>query len=401
MKNSRILHNWTAFCKRQAFMKTNSLLIFLVTFLLASCTSVSKAPLEASTTPVPTAIALATKVINESSINNNERRQSLFRVDEFSEDYYGIVQVENTDEVFKKGWVAIYDKITDKKLIKVSSNKLAFDLHNGKITANVLELPYGEQSLIIYNDFNFDDIKDFAIQDGQNSCYGLPSFQIYLSQNNDLILNEYFTRLAQEYCGMFQVDQKEKKIYTMQKTGCCWHQYSDFFVNDNIPVIQKIVEVESFPPYHIIVTKEWTEGEMTETKEKHFSWKDVKDNSIISFNLLSDGEKVYLFSFNESLVYVATTEDDLVKINYPSEKTMVENAQFTFVNEQSKIVLRFTDKDREYEVYEIINGDTIDKIGVIITADGQTVTFEGDATTIQGNLLDIEKVKLKNVVFGK
>jgi hypothetical protein len=382
-------------------MKTISLLLSLTLVLLISCTSIPNVP-HANTTPISTKTTLATQVIIESPVSDSDRQQSIFRVGEFSKDYYGIVQVESTSEVFKKGWIAVYDKKTDKELIKVSSGKLAFDFHDRQIKANILELPYGEQSLIIYDDFNFDGIKDFAIQDGQNSCYGLPSFQIYLSQNNELILSKDFTRLAQEYCGMFQVDQKEQKIYTMQKTGCCWHQYSDFFVSNNIPVIQKIVEVERFSPYLIVVTKEWIDGKLTETKEKHLSWEDIKDYSVVSFDIPSDGGKVYLFSFiGETLVYAATTKDGIVKINYPLEKTAVENAQFSYINEHPNIVLQFTDKNIEYEVYEVMNGNTIDEIGVRITTDGQTVTLEGDVATIQGNLLDIEKVKWNNVVIDK
>ena len=78
--------------------------------------------------------------------------------------------------------MAIYQKKTNRQLIKINSDELVGDTEDGKIKANVHELPYGEQSAIIYEDFNFDDIKDFAIMDGQNSCYHGPSFQIYLGE---------------------------------------------------------------------------------------------------------------------------------------------------------------------------------------------------------------------------
>src|SRR5688572_15488927 len=106
--------------------------------------------------------------------------QKTFEVQDFSEDYYGKVFLENPTEVFSKGWAAIYQKKTNKQLIKVDSEELVGDTEEEKIKVNIKELPYGEQSVIIYEDFNFDSIKDFAIMDGQNSCYHGPSFQIYL-----------------------------------------------------------------------------------------------------------------------------------------------------------------------------------------------------------------------------
>jgi len=372
-------------------MKTKSSLIILVIVLLTSCA------------PAHETIEPTVNSVSASTISDTNKQQSVFRVDEFSEDYYGIVQVESSDEVLKNGWIAIYDKRTNKELIKVLSDKLFFDLHEGKIKADILELPYGEQSLIIYNDFNFDQVKDFAIQDEQVSCYGGPSFKVFLSQNGEFILNPDFTRLAHEYCGMFQVDDKKQKIYTMTKSGCCWHQYSEFVVDKNIPVVQKTVESEWFPPYHILTTKDWNDGKLTETKEKRLSWEDVKDYySVVSFDLLNDSGKVFLFSLNgEALTYVLTTNDGVVKLNFPVENTADENTKFSYMKEQSRIVLRFTDKNTEYEVYENISGNNIEKIGIQVTAEGQMVTLEGDVTTIQGNLMDVEKVKWNNVVFGE
>lgn len=368
-------------------MKIKSSLTILVFVFLASCTS---APTE--TVPTSTIPAI-----------NTPEQQSEYSVDEFSEDYYGVVHIESEADFYKKGWIAIYDKRTNKELIKVSSDKISLDLHEGKVKANILELPYGEQSLIIYDDFNFDGIKDFAIRDEQVSCYGGPSFNVFLFQNGGFILNQDFTRLAHEYCGMFRVDAKEQKIYTMTKSGCCWHQYSEFIVDKNIPVVQKIVESEWFPPYDIITTKESISGKLTETTEKHLSLESVKEYSVISFDLLNDNKKVYLFNRlnGGSLIYVITTKDGVVIFDFPAERTAIGNANFSYINEKSRIVLRFIDQNTKYEVYESVNGSNIERIGVLITTDGQTVDFKGDVTTIQGDLLDIEKVKWNNVVFDK
>lgn len=348
-----------------------------------------------SATVVPT----STEAILSTEIN---KQQNEYKVDEFSEDYYGLVYIESDEDFYKKGWIAIYDKRTNEEVIKVLSDKISLDLHEGKIKANILELPYGEQSLIVYDDFNFDKIKDFAIRDDQVSCYGGPSFDVFLSQNGEFVFNQDFTRLAHEYCGMFHVDNKEHKIYTMTKSSCCWHQYSEFIVDNNTPIVQKIVEVEWFSPYHFVNTKEWNDGILTEIEEKYLSWEDVKDYSVFSFDLLNDGEKVFIFSLNgETLTYVITTKDGVIKFSFQAERIPDENAKFSYINKQTRVILRFTDKNIEYEIYENINGDKTESIGIQTTADGQTIILEGDVATIQGSLMDVEKVKWNNVVFDE
>ena len=40
---------------------------------------------------------------------------------------------------------------------------------DGKVRSNIKEIPYGEQSQILYEDYNFDGVPDLALMDGQNS----------------------------------------------------------------------------------------------------------------------------------------------------------------------------------------------------------------------------------------
>ena len=203
----------------------------------------------------------------EESVNREHFTEEpfTFTVEDFSEDYVGIVYISDTAEVFSEGWVAIFEKKSKNQIIKVESEELAFTLHNGKLLAGVKELPYGEQSLIMYEDYNFDGKKDFAIMDGQNSCYHGPSFQIYLATENGFEYSEDFTELAQVYCGMFDIDYNEKQISTMTKSGCCWHQYSTFVVENNRPVAIEIRQ-EGLHPTGVmldIVEQKRINGKMT------------------------------------------------------------------------------------------------------------------------------------------
>ncbi len=79
--------------------------------------------------------------------------------------------------------------------------------------------------------------------DGQNSCYGGPSFQIFLRTDRMFVKSAAFTELAQSYCGMFHVDHQKKRLATMTKSGCCWHQFNTFVVVGRAPaLIESIVE---------------------------------------------------------------------------------------------------------------------------------------------------------------
>jgi hypothetical protein len=164
--------------------------------------------------------------------------QSVFKINDLSKGYYGQIYVANTSAAFSEGWVAIHESKTKKQLIKVEASELAIILHDGKPVSNVAEFPYGEFSPIIQGDFNFDGKLDFAIEDGQNSCYHGPSFKIYLANKKGFVLSKAFTNLAQDYCGMFQVDTISKTIEAFRKDGCCYHENYTFIIKNNKPKLK-------------------------------------------------------------------------------------------------------------------------------------------------------------------
>lgn len=162
--------------------------------------------------------------------------QTTYEINGFSEKYKGELTINSgyENEFFKKGTISIIEIKTNRRIITISSENLTFEFEDiGEVTTTLLKLPYGKQSILIYNDFNFDGKKDLAIMDGQQSCYGGPSFQVYLNNHDTLKYSPKFTQLAQEYCGMFEVNYKTKTIHTMMKSGCCWHQFSEFNVLNN------------------------------------------------------------------------------------------------------------------------------------------------------------------------
>ena len=84
---------------------------------------------------------------------------------------------------------------------------------------------YDAQSTIVPGDFDFDGREDFAVQVGDDGPYGGPTFDVYLRDaSGKFVRSEPFSQITRETLGMFQVDASKKRLVTMAKGGCCWHQ---------------------------------------------------------------------------------------------------------------------------------------------------------------------------------
>ncbi len=83
--------------------------------------------------------------------------------------------------MFRPGVINVYDKASGAALIRVQSDELVLgtDPKTGKVKTNVHELPYGEQSVLIYQDFNFDGIKDLALMDGKTAAITAPRIRSF------------------------------------------------------------------------------------------------------------------------------------------------------------------------------------------------------------------------------
>jgi hypothetical protein len=321
--------------------------------------------------------------------------QTVFTVNNFSPDYYGKISIRDTAEVFNKGWIAIYDQKTNKQLIKVEAEELALSLHDGKALANIKELPYGEQSVILCEDYNFDGIKDFAIEDGQNSCYHGPSFQVFLGGKNGFTHHAGFTRLAQEYCGMFDVDAKNKRISTMTKDGCCWHEFSEFVVENNQPKAIRIsVEDMKDFPYSISSEETWNGTKMVKTSSRTIDLQGEGVSTILSFTLEKNGKTAVLFNINDrTLNYALIQKNGEVEFSYPIE-VVYQNSDFKVKNSVAGNTANFKNKDASYQIYE-----SAGSLGIKVTIKGTVYDFKGVAASKKGSLAELLKVKLDNVVM--
>ena len=194
-----------------------------------------------------------------------------FIIDEFSDKYRAkiILDKQTPGEVLLKGKVEVWTKKTDERVLTVNSDELTINDLNKKNTNN--KIAYAHQNLIIYEDFNFDGIKDFALQDGYQSCYHGPSYNIFLNRGTFFQLNKEFTKMTHgPYCGMFEIDSSKKTITTSNKSGCCLHITTTHQVLNNVPKPLLEIEEKYFPESNskIITTKKWEHGERIISKQK-------------------------------------------------------------------------------------------------------------------------------------
>jgi hypothetical protein len=97
---------------------------------------------------------------------------------------------------------------------------------------------YDFQGVINVGDFNFDGREDFAIRNGNNGSYGGPTYDVYLSDraSGRFVFNEAMSELVMETLGFFEVDSRHKVIRTTAKSGCCYHEFTTYRVENNTPV---------------------------------------------------------------------------------------------------------------------------------------------------------------------
>ncbi|WP_314314185.1 XAC2610-related protein [Hoylesella marshii] len=319
--------------------------------------------------------------------------QVIFTVDGFSDEYYGKVYIADTSEVFSPGWIAIYEQETGKELICEEAEELTYELHDGKLLANIAERPYGEYSGILYDDFNFDGKKDFAIMDGQYSCYHGPSYQIYLATESGFVQSPEFTRLAHEYCGMFSINDEEKTLFTMEKDGYGWHKFSTFVVENNEPkLVNAMTEDLRNAPFETYIEEVWNGEQMQVDTLCTLNLDTEGLRKILSFRVGKSNKEVVLFSmYDGSLYYVLLQPDGQIEFSFP---VGIENEPPAFTYFPHKGLLTFRNEDAAYTIYNRPKA-----VGIEITTGGKNYVWRGKVTSREGSLRRLLKPQLDNVAI--
>ena len=331
------------------------------------------------------------------------------KIRDFSDKYEALIGRNDKDTLIS----GRYDQYVPEYVIKIfdrTNHKIVLETYttdfptylldeNNEAIPNVKELPYGSQSVLLYEDYNFDGIKDFALMNGNNSCYGGPSFDIYLAKSNSFEYSEAFSLLSNDYCGMFQVDTKTKTIHTMTKSGCCWHQFSEFKVVDNKPRPIKITE-QTYLSYRNFV--EVTEITYNGNKEKstqklYFPLEEMTSQILLYFEIEKNGKAAVLYEIDQKLHYVFLQKDDVVEFYFPptedaGTQTVPQEKGFNYNPKDN--TLTFYNGAAQYQIYE-----TDQTIGIKVNTGGKSYNLKGVKSEAVGSLKALNR-KLTNVTNG-
>lgn len=337
--------------------------------------------------------------------------QKTYVVDDFSKEFFGKVHVNDTCSVYCQGWVAIYCKKTGREMIRVNGDAIAFDLHEGKIRSNIAEFPYGRFSPILYQDFNFDGINDIAIQHNRESCYGLLSFSIYLSNGRTFYHSKEFTRLATEYCGMFEVDNNKKTLMTMMKSGYGYHKFTYFKVSKNIPCEYYSITETDDGPYSVFREDPIRSGskiigykkKVIELNERsmEFAFTLPNGKTIVLYGV-SSGTKIFDFYGQTStkqlysLVYECLDKNGAVEFTFTG--TPKNPFWYNFIEDENKQTLTFKNHEYTYVIFCINDFEDVGihiyrngtKMQTLIVADKGECMFGGDCV-YGGNLGNVSE----------
>lgn len=317
----------------------------------------------------------------------NKLNQQQYQIQDFSNDYYAIIKPKVDDDEYSESnsTIDIIDAKTKKTLISQSANiDIEYELDNSeslqlgdKISANIVSLPYGEHSVLIYDDFNFDNQKDLALRDGRYGCYGGPSYQVYLKDGDTFVHSDDFTELAQGNCGFFDIDEDMQTLHTMTKSGAAWHQYSDYKVINNKPVAVRIIEKEYNLKGLISITESTrVNGKMKVDKYDMLpEYDDPKADDTLPFIYkfdLDTGKQMVLNSSSysddgEQLYYAFADKDGRIELYYEGP----------FIYDTKQKVLSFTNKPVVYQ---------INKTGITVKLPNKTVLLKSQPQSVQGSL---------------
>lgn len=297
------------------------------------------------------------------------------------------IELDQAHEVFSPGRIRIVALPSNTVLIEVVSQELALGVVDGKVSLNERELPYARQSVVHYEDFNFDGRRDLAIEDGQNSCYHGPSYQVWLARADETFSHSAeLTRLAQEYCGLFQVDRQRRQLTTQSKSGCCWHQFSRFTLINDQPVPVEIVESDHTRfPFSLTTRQTRQQGQLHSQSRLELDLRnpDVRKLLIFGFEVERSGKQVALLKTGEDeLTYVFIDRKGQVELVWPPVDRS-RDARLRLQQRADEYTLSFSNGDAQYEIYD--NAET-GEAGVRVLINGRRLLLKASPGTRTGAL---------------
>lgn len=313
-----------------------------------------------------------------------------YQIEEFSDDYSAIIIPTEDEDGESNSIIKVINAKTGQTMIsQPASLDIEYELDNSKerqlsdkISANIANRYYGEHSVLIYDDFNFDNQKDLALRDGRNGCYGGPSYQVYLKKDNTFIHSDGFTDLAQGYCGFFGIDKDSETLNTMTKSGAAWHQFSEYKVINDEPVVVRIIE------------EEWNNRSLLSiTESKKIKGKMKVENYEMLPPYVEQAENPFPY------IYMLTVDNDKKMVLDSQYKDGSEQLYYAFADEEGRIELLYEGQfeyDKTKKTLSFTNRPVLYKInnqGITVKLPNQTVLLKSQPNSVQGNLDEVTHFK--------
>lgn len=317
-----------------------------------------------------------------------------YRFQPFSDRYSATLEIQDNDEVFRPGIIRIQRTGDGAPMVEIRSDELVLDTTDGQARTNVHELPYGEQSLIVADDFNFDGRPDLAVMDGQFGCYHGPSYQVYLDTATGLEHDDALTTLAQENCGLFQVDHDARTLSTMTKDGCCWHAFSVYgFVGGTLTEIKHTEEDARGDAPGVLSSSGWETRNGKQIAFSRRTWVGDQDDQLtvlMSFQLAPSGKRVLLYADKGGgPLYYASLQGDEIALLYPQGE---EAGGFAYDAAADRLAFQRGDTG-----YAVVGPKGPGGLHMEVTARGKRSTLKVEAGSLQGSLTALPQAKLENL----
>lgn len=141
--------------------------------------------------------------------------------------------------------ITLYEKGTQNVIQQFESDNLSLRLNEDSQTSAEPRLE-PEQNALVFHDFNFDGSEDLAIRNGNTGIYGGPTYDVYVfnEQWKKFVYSEELSTLTEANLGMFQLDQQQKHIITLNKSGCCYHVRAEYKVSpgQELLLVREVIE---------------------------------------------------------------------------------------------------------------------------------------------------------------
>ncbi|MGM8884814.1 XAC2610-related protein [Psychrobacter sp. 1U2] len=313
-----------------------------------------------------------------------------YQVQEFSDDYSASITAIEDEDSESNSIINVINAKTGQTLIsQPASLDIEYELDNSKarqlgekISANIANRHYGEHSVLIYDDFNFDDQKDLALRDGRNGCYGGPSYQVYLKEDNTFVHSDGFTELAQGYCGFFDIDKDSEILSTMSKSGAAWHQFKEFKVINDEPVVVRIIE------------EEWNNRSLLSiTESKKINGKMKVENYEMLPPYAEQAENPLPY------IYMLIVDNNKKMVLDSQYKDGSEQLYYAFADEEGRIELLYEgqfDYDKTKKTLSFTNRPVLYKInnqGITVKLPNKTVQLKAQPKSVFGSLDGVAQFK--------